>query len=59
MPSLEIPQNLLVKCPKELPVLNNGNADEVALVMKDTASQYHSCATRNNGLIDAINEATK
>jgi len=27
--------------------------------MKDTASIYHDCKTRHNGLVDAINEVSK
>ncbi|MDX1560676.1 MAG: hypothetical protein R3193_17350 [Marinobacter sp.] len=42
-----------------LPILKNGNADEAALVMKNTASIYHDCKTRHNGLVDAVNEVSK
>lgn len=53
------PENLLTKCPQELPMLTDGTGKDVVLTMRDWANQYHDCKTRHNGLVDAINEATK
>lgn len=57
MPSVEIPSNLMVKCPDQLPELRDGQADTAATVITETASIYHNCATRQRGLVDAVNEA--
>ena len=49
-------QNLLTRCPATLPTLSNGEAGTVLRTMTEWASQYHDCATRHNGLIEAIRE---
>jgi len=56
MPSVEIPANLLVKCPAQLPEFRDGQADTTATVITETASIYHDCATRQRGLVDAVAE---
>ena len=50
-------QNLLTKCPETLPELSDGTGQTGALVIKQTASIYHDCKTRHNGLVDAVKEA--
>lgn len=57
MPSVEIPANLMAKCPETLPEFSDGNADTAASVATQTASIYHDCKTRHNGLVDAVSEA--
>ncbi|WP_422676033.1 Rz1-like lysis system protein LysC [Billgrantia aerodenitrificans] len=52
--ALPIQQSLLQRCPVELPELTDGTGGDVALTMSAWASQYHRCATRHNGLVDAI-----
>ena len=52
MPTFQ--ENLMVKCPEELPTLPDGNADNAARVLRETQSIYHNCAPRHNGLVDAI-----
>lgn len=47
-------QSLLAKCPTTLPQLNDGEAGTILHTMADWASMYHECATRHNGLVDAI-----
>ncbi len=49
-------QNLLLKCPAVPAQLRNGKGQEMVLVIKELASIYHSCATRHNGLVDALQE---
>lgn len=49
-------QSLLAKCPTMLPQLNDGEAGTILRTMTEWASQYHDCATRHNGLIEAIGE---
>ena len=56
MPTFQ--ENLLVKCPNELPKLSSGMAGEVATVFRETQSIYHDCAARHNGLVDAVKEAS-
>ena len=50
-------QNLMAKCPRQLPTLSDGEAGTVLTTMKQWAGQYHDCATRHNGLVDAIRAA--
>lgn len=50
-------QNLLVKCPDQLPEYADGQAGTAARVAAETAGIYHDCKTRHNGLVDAIIEA--
>ncbi|WP_442915357.1 Rz1-like lysis system protein LysC [Marinobacter sp. OP 3.4] len=57
-PVVKPQENLLIKCPKTLPPLTDGTARDVVLTMSDWASQYHDCATRQRGLVDAIKEIT-
>ena len=52
--ALPIQQSLLQRCPAELPALTDGTGGDVALTMNVWASQYHRCAIRHNGLVDAI-----
>ncbi len=53
-------QNLLQKCPESLPTLVDGTGKTVMVTMKEWATQYHDCATRHNGLVDAVTkEATQ
>uniref|UniRef100_UPI0035698DE9 hypothetical protein n=1 Tax=Marinobacter sp. TaxID=50741 RepID=UPI0035698DE9 len=47
-------QTLLTKCPKVPAQLTDGTGADVAIVIKETASVYHDCATRHNGLVDAV-----
>ena len=49
-------QTLLTRCPETLPTLSDGEAGTVLRTMTEWASQYHDCATRHNGLIEAIRE---
>ncbi|WP_420827749.1 hypothetical protein [Halomonas binhaiensis] len=49
-------QTLLTPCPSALPPLTDGTGGDVALTMTAWASQYHSCATRHNGLIEALED---
>ncbi|WP_436799134.1 Rz1-like lysis system protein LysC [Halomonas alkalicola] len=49
-----IQQSLLSRCPAELPPLTDGTGGDVALTMASWAGQYHRCATRHNGLVDAL-----
>ena len=59
-PSTTLPsyqQNLMATCPATLPTLSDGEAGTVLTTMKQWASQYHDCATRHNGLVDAIRAA--
>ena len=51
-----IQQSLMQRCPEQLPPLTDGTGGDVALTMSSWASQYHRCATRHNGLVDAIEE---
>ncbi|WP_347429982.1 hypothetical protein [Thioclava sp.] len=46
----------MTRCPETLPTLSNGEAGTVLRTMTEWASQYHDCATRHNGLIEAIGE---
>lgn len=46
-------QNLLMRCPLVPAQLRNGQGGEMVLVIKDVAAEYHDCATRHNGLVDA------
>lgn len=57
MPTFQ--ESLLVKCPKELPTLTDGNADTAALVLRETQSIYHNCAPRHNGLVDAVRKVKR
>lgn len=52
-----IQQTLLTRCPETLPPLTDGTGGEITLTMNDWAWQYHDCATRHNGLVDALNRA--
>jgi dihydroxyacetone kinase-like predicted kinase len=47
----------MAKCPRQLPTLSDGEAGTVLTIMKQWAGQYHDCATRHNGLVDAIRTA--
>lgn len=49
-------ENLLVICPETLPMLTDGRADTLALVLRETQSIYFECAIPHNGLVDAIRE---
>ncbi|WP_443093378.1 Rz1-like lysis system protein LysC [Halomonas cupida] len=49
-----IQQTLLTPCPSALPPLTDGTGGDVALTMSAWASQYQRCATRHNGLINAL-----
>jgi hypothetical protein len=49
-------QNLMLKCPAVPAQLRNGKGQEMVLVIKEVASIYHGCATRHNGLVDALKE---
>ncbi|OLO05206.1 hypothetical protein BTW07_05735 [Salinicola socius] len=51
-------QNLKRKCPPTLPPLNDGTGGEITLTMNAWAWQYHDCATRHNGLVDALDAQT-
>ncbi|WP_420852765.1 Rz1-like lysis system protein LysC [Salinicola acroporae] len=51
-------QNLLRKCPATLPPLTDGTGGDVVLTMQSWASLYHGCATRHNGLVDALDAKT-
>lgn len=44
------------RCPQTLPRLADGTGGAVMIAMRDWASQYHDCATRHNGLVDAIQQ---
>jgi hypothetical protein len=46
----------MTRCPETLPTLSSGEAGTVLRTMTEWASQYHGCATRHNGLIEAIGE---
>jgi len=46
----------MVKCPTSLTLLTDGTGQDVVLTMRDWSTTYHDCATRHNGLVDAINE---
>jgi hypothetical protein len=50
-------QNLLAKCPVKLAPLSDGTARSVALAMNQWKASYNDCATRHNGLVDAIRAA--
>ncbi|WP_416139077.1 hypothetical protein ACM26W_01310 [Halomonas sp. HK25] len=43
-------------CPNALPALTDGTGRDVALTMAAWASEYHRCATRHNGLIEALED---
>jgi hypothetical protein len=47
------------KAPETLPLLTSGTGEDVVLTMRAWAYQYQECAIQLNGLIDAINEASK
>ncbi|WP_446719367.1 Rz1-like lysis system protein LysC [Halomonas sp. KG2] len=49
-----IQQNLMTRCPSVLPLLSTGTGEDVALTMSAWAAEYHRCATRHNGLVDAL-----
>ncbi|GHB32869.1 hypothetical protein GCM10009038_34750 [Salinicola rhizosphaerae] len=53
-----IQQNLKRKCPTTLPALTDGTGGDVVLTMQAWASLYHGCATRHNGLVDALDAKT-
>lgn len=50
----QLQQNLLVKCPERLSELTDGNGGTVVVAMKEWADTYHECATRHNGLVEAV-----
>ncbi|GAA3555891.1 hypothetical protein GCM10022265_03150 [Marinobacter xestospongiae] len=43
-----------MKCPKVPAQLRNGKGGEMVLVIKEVAAVYQDCATRHNGLVDAL-----
>lgn len=44
------------KCPTALPLLTDGTGQDVVITMRDWSTTYHDCATRHNGLVDALDE---
>ncbi|QFT84495.1 hypothetical protein FIU88_05810 [Halomonas sp. THAF12] len=46
----------MTPCPAALSRLTDGTGKDVVLTMDDWAGQYHRCATRHNGLIQALEE---
>ncbi|WP_435632510.1 Rz1-like lysis system protein LysC [Carnimonas bestiolae] len=55
-PSTPVPiqQNLLHPCPEQLPLLTDGSGADIIQTMHRWAAEYHRCATRHNGLVDAL-----
>ncbi|WP_422677906.1 Rz1-like lysis system protein LysC [Bisbaumannia pacifica] len=51
-----IQQTLLAPCPAQLPPLTDGTGGDIALTMASWASHYHRCATRHNGLVQALEQ---
>ncbi|WP_442908413.1 hypothetical protein [Halomonas sp. HG01] len=47
---------MMTPCPAALPRLTDGTGKDVVLTMDDWAGQYHRCATRHNGLIQALED---
>ncbi|WP_163560458.1 hypothetical protein [Halomonas sp. NO4] len=44
----------MTSCPTELPRLTGGTGGDVALTMRSWAREHHHCATRHNGLVEAL-----
>lgn len=44
----------MVKCPQSLTLLTDGTGKDVVITMHDWTVTYHDCATRHNGLVDAV-----
>lgn len=50
----QLQENLLAKCPVTLSQLTDGTGADVSLTMEEWAATYHDCATRHNGLVEAV-----
>ena len=49
-----VQENLLAKCPEELPPLQRPTMDALIENHAETASVYHDCKKRHNLLVDQI-----
>lgn len=49
-------ENLLVKCPGDLPSVNGKKGADWIKMSVEWRSQYNECITRQHGLIDAVNQ---
>jgi len=49
-------ENLLTKCPEQLPRLKGVSGKDLAEVLLKLTPQYAECAARHNQLIDEINQ---
>ena len=56
MPSEPYQENLLTKCPEQLPRLKGVSGKDIAEVLLKITPQYAECAARHNQLIDEINQ---
>ena len=54
LPTLVINKEYLVKCPRDLPELKQGDKESVQLNHKAVQEQYHRCANKDDALVDEL-----